>query len=295
MNSFDLWKPLYLDDFSFDKYLYHYTNIEKAIKIIHSNSLLFSPINKTNDTSESKMRLCFQVSNNTTQEEYTEEVTAITNYFNQYSQVVQLLCFSTDAKINKIQRNKYLASIGEKDKYYDVSGRGFALPRMWAQYAENNEGVCFVFNRAKLLDAVAKRVALYKCDPVAYKMFFDKYIITENQRKTLYNKVSMMVNGGLTLLDMIQNDKDFLKYNFFEKLNDWENEHEYRIIALIDNKTCPEKRLSINKMSSFLEGIVIGEKMDQAYEETIKMLVKSSKNNIEVKRINFDSRICKIK
>ena len=32
----------------------------------------------------------------------------------------------------------------EKIKYNDYTGRGFSLPRMWAQYANNNDGVCFV-------------------------------------------------------------------------------------------------------------------------------------------------------
>lgn len=80
--------------------------------------------------------------------------------------------------------------------------------------------------------------------------------------QSLYNKISLLENGSLTLLDMIQKDKDFLNYNLFEKLDDWKNEHEYRIIALIDKK---DSRMPVSQMASYLEGIVVGEKMDKAY------------------------------
>ena len=35
--EFDIWKPLYADKFDCNKYLYHYTNFETAIKIISGN------------------------------------------------------------------------------------------------------------------------------------------------------------------------------------------------------------------------------------------------------------------
>ncbi len=110
----------------------------------------------------------------------------------------------------------------------------------------------------------------------------------------LYDKISMVANGSLTLLDMIQKDDDFLTYNFFEKLDDWKNEHEYRIIALIDKKDKSDFRLPIGDVTSFLEGIVIGEKMDTAYEKTIKMFIESIGSKCEVKRIQFGSRTCKL-
>ena len=61
--EFDIWKPLYVDEFDCDKYLYHYTSFETAIKIIYSNQLLFSLIGRTNDTSESKMKIVFGENN----------------------------------------------------------------------------------------------------------------------------------------------------------------------------------------------------------------------------------------
>lgn len=292
--NFDLWKPLHVDNFDCEKYLYHYTNVETAIKIIHSNSLLFSQISRTNDTSESKMKIVFEENNILDKEKYKSSRDKISNYFKEYSQFIQLLCFSMDAKISDSDKNKYIKLLGDKDKYYDVSGRGFSLPRMWAQYAKNNEGVCFIFNRKKLIKQIEKKIAFTKSGPVKYKKFFDSYLISQEQMDILSDRISMVSNGSLTMLNMIQKDNDFLKYNFFEKLDDWKNEHEYRIVALIDQKDKPDYRLPINGMMSFLEGIVIGERMDLAYEKTIKMLIDSTGSKCEVKRIQFDSRLCKL-
>ncbi|MBD5542720.1 MAG: DUF2971 domain-containing protein [Lachnospiraceae bacterium] len=289
--SFDIWKPLYVDDFDCEKYLYHYTNFDTAIKIIHSNTLLFSSVSKTNDTSESKIKIGFEYSKTCNQDLYKDMIYKITDYLKKYTQIVQLLCLSMDTKISESERKKYLAVMSHKDVYYDVSGRGFALPRMWAQYANNNEGVCFVFNKAKLLEQVKSKIAFSKSATVKYKKFYNKYIITVDRMKSLYDKISLLENGSLTLLDMIQKDKDFLNYNLFEKLDDWKNEHEYRIIALIDKK---DSRMPVSQMASYLEGIVVGEKMDKAYEQTIKLLSSSINPKCEVKRIQFDSRMCKV-
>lgn len=286
----ETWKPLYIDDFDFDKYLYHYTSVEKAIKILHSDSLLFSLISGTNDTSEAKMKITFDQKSMMQPQEYEEVVKKISEYFKQNTQIVQLLCFSVDAKIKETDKKRYLSAINEKDKYYDVSGRGFALPRMWAQYASNNEGVCFVFDKDKLLNKINHKVAFTKYGLVRYKKIFDTYFISESKMELLNDRISMVANGSLTLLDMLQKDKDFLTYNFFSKLNDWSNEHEYRILSLIDKGK--QERMPIMGVKSFLEGIVIGEKMDKAYEKVIRMFAECGKH--EVKKIHFDSNLCRL-
>ena len=75
--EFDIWKPLYVDEFDCDKYLYHYTSFETAIKIIYSNQLLFSLIGRTNDTSESKMKIVFGENNIVDKDIYRKQVNTI--------------------------------------------------------------------------------------------------------------------------------------------------------------------------------------------------------------------------
>lgn len=293
--SFDVWKPICAGGFKYDEYLYHYTSVDTAIKIICSDSLLFSPINNTNDTSESKMKLAFDQSNVKDKDEYLEMVKKISEYFTQYANIVQILCFSVDENICKRDREKFKSSSGSNDIYYDVSGRGFALPRMWAQYAGSNEGVCFIFNKKKLIEAIERKVAFLKHGKVSYKKIFDKYFISSKQMEILFERITKVANGSLTLLNMMQEDKEFLKYNFFEKLDDWSNEHEYRMVALIDKRDSPNYRLPIVGITSFLEGVVIGEKIDPSFEKTIKQLIKGRRAPCEMKKISFDSALCKVK
>lgn len=285
--SFDIWRTLFTDDFDTDKYLYHYTNIASAIKIICNNTLLFSKISKTNDTSEAKTKITFAMDNEEDFDSYTQKTEAIYKYFNQYIDIVQLLCFSMDVRMDKRSKLKALEKMNSKDIYYDVSGRGFALPRMWAQYANNNQGICFIINKSKILNNIENMIAFSKCHPVKYKHFYSNYIIEKDQMNSLYDKVSMFSNGRLTLLNMIQNDDQFLRYNFFEKLEDWSNEHEYRILALIDKHESGNDRLKITNFSSYLEGVVLGEKMDKEYEQVIRLLIENKMGKCNIKKISF--------
>lgn len=285
--SFDVWRTLFSGDFDTGKYLYHYTNIDCAIKIICQNTLLFSKISKTNDTSEAKTKITFTANNIKDNDLYIKMMKSIIKYFNQYRDIVQLLCFSEDIKLKEQDKAKALHKMDNKDKYYDVSGRGFALPRMWAQYANNNQGVCFVINKDKVLQKINRMIAFSKSESVMYKNFYDSYLINENKMKYLYDKISMISNGSLTLINMIQEEKKFLNYNFFEKLKDWSNEHEYRILALIDSQNGKNERLAVSNISCCIEGVVLGEKIDLDYEEVIRMLLVKKRVKCDVKKIEF--------
>lgn len=285
--ALDVWKTLYTNDFDTDHYLYHYSTFDKAIKIMQSNSLRFSPINKTNDTVEAKVRISFPHTSQVNKAEFDKKTAVIYDYFCKHHPEIRLLCFSTDNQCAPLA----LPS-PSKRVFYDISGRGFALPRMWSQYASNNEGVCFIFNKEKLLEEVQKSIAFHRCEKVRYKKYTDSFNISEEKVDSLYSKVSMLANGSLTLVEMMQKDKEFLQYNYFQKLDDWKNEREFRIIALAgDNSSA----LSIGNLFSYLEGVVIGEYMDSAYEEVIKLIMAKNKEECEVKRIVFSGQICKVK
>lgn len=289
--GYDVWKTLYTGDFDTKKYLYHYTNIDKAIKIIHSQELRFASITKTNDTSEAKLKIIYIDNNNNELLESDCRVKKVNKYFKKYHEVVRLLCFSLDTTLTIAEKKAAytLHKNHSRDKYYDVSGRGFALPRMWSQYASNNEGVCFIINKDEFEKNVSKKLDFYKPSKVRYKGFFSCCKIEEKKLNELYEKVEMVANGGLTLVNLMQKDREFLNYNFFEKLNDWENEHEYRYIALTDKL---ENKIAVNNLFDYLEGVVIGEKIDPAYEEVIRKIIGS---RCEVKKIYFGNRGCKVR
>ena len=290
--NFDIWKPLFADNFDYGKYLYHYTSFETVLKIIQTDTLLFSKICETNDTTESKMRLVFDSTNVSDVELYKKKIDLISNYFKNYKKYVQLMCFSSDVRINERDKRKYLSSMNTKSQYYDISGRGFALPRMWAQYSNDNQGVCLVFNKKELIDLINRKFAFSKYGLVEYTDFYDRYLIKNDRIEDLYEKILLLSNGRLTMLRMIEKDKEFLKYNFFKKYNDWSSEHEFRIITLVDNEE--NDRVPISQILSCLEGVVLGEKINSTYEEIIKMLLRGKKDDCEVRKIQFGDQICKL-
>ncbi len=287
--SSNVWRTLFTSNFDCGQYLYHYTSIEKAIKIIYSKQLWFSSINNTNDTTEAKLRIKFKKVNSNKNITPDERTLAVTNYLSQRSDSIRILCFSQDADLTEKELNQAikLHYNHEKDKYFDISGRGFALPRMWAQYASNHEGVCFIINK-KIFDQKLSSLVFLKESIVHYKNFFTCHEIDETQLNCLYNRITQHSNGLLSFLDLLYNDKHFIEYNYFEKQKDWENEREYRYIALVD-RSILNPNIQINGLFDFVQGIVIGEKIDPAYENVIR---KSVESRCEVKKIHFDTNMC---
>ena len=290
----DVWKTIYTANFDDSRYIYHYTNVDKAIKIIDSNSLRFSCINNTNDTSEAKLRINFELPDNKENqvalEEFDNKTREIVKFFQNKYSYIRLMCFSMDVHIKKKDQDKVLSCTldPEKEKYYNMIGRGFALPRMWAQYASDNKGVCFIINKNKLLNQIAKKVEYYIDDSVDYKPFLNNHFIKKESLNKLYEKITSETNDTLVLAKLFSKNSDFIKYNYFEKLDDWKSENEYRIVALTNNDTV----LSIGNFKNYTEGVVLGEKIDPAYENVLKLMLK---DKCEIKKISFESSTCVLK
>lgn len=299
INDIEIWKALYVDEFNDRKYLYHYTSAETAMRILHSNSLLFGKLSNVNDTTESKIRLSFDVSTDILSKDYLKKCQAITDYLKDNKDEFQLLCFSMDTRVNSKMRREYLKRISENEAYYDVYGRGFALPRMWAQYAHNHNGVCFVFNKEKLIEKIKSERSFCEAHEVNYSDVVSTYHIKAKQVDSLYDKIKLDSNGNLPYLTEMKNN-DFLKYNFFSKFSDWSNEQEYRIIIYSYD---PERQKILN-LSDAIEGIVIGERMDETNKNILSMMFEKLFRNKgignkeirdRIKQIYFTEQICRLK
>lgn len=121
------WLTLYDPDY--------FTSIDSAIKILYNGTLKFSKLNRTNDTLESKPKINFNgLSNKNDIIILRKHITELNN------NMLQLLCFT----MNYTKKNDM---VNDTIRYSDYSGRGFSLPRMWAQYAKNNLGICLVFKK----------------------------------------------------------------------------------------------------------------------------------------------------
>lgn len=271
------WHTLFEHSFNDSQYIYHYTNVNKAIKILNTNSLRFAPLSKTNDTMESKPKI--KILN----VEDSKEIKKMKEYFiNLNVRSLQLLCFTMDyPKMDNIEVN-------EIDKYSNYSGRGFALPRMWSQYANDNSGVCFVFNKKKLKDIIYDQYSpiIILDGKVDYYDQFSAFSIEYNKIKLLLQFEEKYGNGiGNAFFNMnfFQENVDFIRYNYFSKLKDWEGEREYRFLLYGD------KEYYVNDISSAISGVIIGEKIEEEYEEIISYFCDDV---CEVKKITFACNEC---
>lgn len=273
------WHTLFENSFYNDQYIYHYTNVNKAIKILNTDSLRFSPLNKTNDTMESKPKISVLDSKD------SKKIKRIREYFvDLNAKSIQLLCFTMDyPKMNEIEVN-------EIDKYSNYSGRGFALPRMWAQYAKDNSGVCFVFNKTKLKEIIYEQFApiIISDKKVDYYDQFGSFPVEYNKIESLLQlreEYGEGIENAIYNMNFFKKNIDFINYNYFSKLKDWEGELEYRFL-LYGNK-----EYYVKKISSAISGIVIGEKIEEEYEEIISYFCDDI---CEVKKITFACNGCNL-
>ena len=275
--SYDVWRSLHDGNFESDKYLYHYTNFDSAIKIIHSECFRFSTITKTNDTTESKLKISYDGVCDASDDIHE----TMSKFLENNIKLVRFLSFSTDVPIDYTDPalQQFLGE-DHRRKYRDVSGRGFALPRMWAQYATNNGGVCFIVNKNNL-EAKINEEVYCKHSTVNYKRFFETYKVSKEYLSEFSKKTKNA--GAIAFEKMIQNDETFCKYSFFTKSIDWKGEHEYRYITVVDKI---DKNVYVKGLFDYLEGIIVGENIDSAYKKVIQSLLKGDP---QVMSIVFDS------
>lgn len=266
------WFTLYGNEFDREGYVYHFTSIEKATLILDSNALRFSKITSMNDTLEAKPKMSYK---NIPTDSNLDKIISEINTINQ--NYIQLLCFAKD-------NNTVLTSDSRKTLVSDYTGRGFALPRMWAQYAHNNDGVCFVFNKSALLKLIRKGLGcnLICVDDIEYVSQYTPFEFNYEENLEFLLEGSE-ISKCVGFVDFLKNNKPYTKYNYFYKLNDWLNENEFRILAYGD------KNFFVKNISNALVGVIIGENIKPTDEKIIKFFCK---DKCEIKKIEFSYNGC---
>lgn len=111
--------------------IYHYTKAETVFKILENLSLKFSSFENVNDPRESKIwPFKFHCTNPDSKKTFDKDLFNKSNSF--------------------ILKNSKILCMTKDDKNYDTEmhyNAGYNHPRMWAQYSENNKGVCLVFDK----------------------------------------------------------------------------------------------------------------------------------------------------
>ncbi len=273
--NYNSWITLFDDEFNDELLLYHYTSFNTACKILDGNTFKFSNLSLTNDPVESKPKITAR------SDSAKKNLATVLSHFEKVNKNnLKLLCFSKDTKINdEIKKSN-------KNVLRDYTGRGFSLPRMWAQYGDNNRGVCFIVNKKKLLHDIDKK-ALYRnriiyYDDVLYRSFFSPYYIKNEELKDLTEYFS--TENILLDFQFIKDNINFIKFNYFCKAKDWEHENEFRILGFNSGE------ITINYVSNYIEGIIIGENMDDTNSKLIYLLNDNKKPLYRIK-FNFDASI----
>lgn len=221
--------------------LYHFTTADSLLKILSNMTLRLSTFENLNDLNEADINCEWSDSFNHIR---------IKKHIKKYC---KLISFSQNYVYN--------------DVFYEA---GYNHPRMWAQYANNNTGVCIVIDEKKLKEINDKDfVGIFnKLESVDYDHL-------------LYDKTIKDIADARNFIET------YYRHIFYKKHIDWAHEGEKRFFCIEG----PEY-LSIKNCIKF---IVLGRNFNkEKYFDLVKLIIM---NRLEltphdfVKQINSDGRI----
>jgi hypothetical protein len=181
----------------FDKYIYHFTTVEKALLyILPSLKLKLSPYLNTNDPKENKTFGFWNIFENCNDFKRDEIEKAFKIFLENYC---KLICFSLDYTISKNNTDFYIS--------------GFNHPTMWAHYGDNYRGICIVLDQNIFqTDNFQKNDDLF--DFVNYESVLKFPSINQDEWKKRQDDYFKEF--------LIENAKEF----FFTKYFHWQSENE---------------------------------------------------------------------
>lgn len=205
------------DRYDDTEFVMHYTSVERAAAIALTQSLVLSPLRVLNDPRESQqrqsIRVTYSIPGGPVMPDVADDVgiqhdAALWALRNQ----VRVGCFTADARAHPRGTGR------------DADERGFARPRMWAQYGAGHAGCCLVMNREALESAARGLSAKVHCGRVRY---------VEGVDLALHEAELVELNDpttGRTGPDLTKQQRAMVK-SLFSKNADWATEREFRIVV----------------------------------------------------------------
>lgn len=206
-----------------ERMVYHYTRSATVIDhILAKRQLRFCGLAATNDPKESK-QWHFDAGTNGVGDLGKYPLAELSARMSaKFKEQTSLVCFSKDRQLTGVH-------------IQEIFQRGFCKPRMWAQYGENHAGICLIFERSKLADAIREAVR-----PVA-GMLIEGSVSYRNRPllRNLSNREDQAFEVNVDHLEQHGENQYVLdhiathyKQMFFEKCRDWRDEDEYRWVAV---------------------------------------------------------------
>jgi hypothetical protein len=243
----------------------HYTGKDKAISILNDKRINFSPLESCNDPRESKQwnfgfigseqRFCL--------ENYGEALNIFDNSIKNNSMI---LCFCGWNNEEMNFKKNMVADF--RQPYYRV---GFARSRMWSQYGMGHTGVCLVFDKKQLEEEFKSSFETNKkfAGEVEYQYYLESFV--RSRKIKCRNMIDHSVDEALGM----QIDEYFHEF-FFLKLMDYRDEHEYRLVVIVDDGD------SIGlPIESSLRGVIVGINFPREECEGIDVLAQNCNSSVE--------------
>ena len=248
-----------------DRFLYHYTSAETAAGyVFRDRSLKLGSFLCMNDPKENK-DFRFWTAAARHDRLLDSGVEGLPSKFSRaLKAMTRVACFCTDSR----------PLTGETLR--DISSRGFAKPRMWAEYGKKHTGVCLVFDSKRLAEQIMAGAP--GCEAVCGgKVNYTNRLFGNSMEDRHYcidvehlDRVGFDSAVGL-------HARQFRHRLFFEKMTDWRDEQEFRWVVL----SRAEGDLHIDYSDS-LVGVMIGERTSDV--ETILRLLPL---NVEVIKLGW--------
>ncbi len=244
----------------------HYTSWKKAISILRDKQINFNSLKSCDDPRESKQwnfdflagsaqRICL--------ENYKKIPKEFDNYIKKNSMI---LCFCGWNNEEMDFTNNQIASFRQ-----DFHRVGWTKSRMWSQYGVKHTGVCLVFDRKKLEKQLK---STFKKNKIFFGRVEYQYNLESFVRARKIECMNILKHGVGKALEM-QIDKYYHEY-FFLKLMDYRDEHEYRLVVIVD------KGDSIGlPIESSLKGLMVGVNFPRRAYKHIDTLAQSCNSDME--------------
>jgi hypothetical protein len=250
------------------KILCHYTKELHAKTILESSKLKFGLLARSNDPIEIKKLSLWTIA-------LTKETVRDTNRrMNSYrDNILRLLCFSTgtikDDLLSEDNETIYMKDLESHPPFY--------LPRTWAQYGEDHNGVCFVVSKLKLGNKFKKFAAdeyEFRLEDMKYIDFFKEHHLIEIQDFLSISKKKILKHRDKGVVHKILNDH--YRDLYMVKDVDWKDEKECRAL-LWEKKPCAVQAEVRFNIDGLLKAIFLGLRFNPSSLSFFKIQAKARK------------------
>jgi len=259
--------------------IYHYTNMNTAMEyILADERLRFSSFRKVNDPYEKGIRSLGYTYSGYDESNKVKSHGMRLNIIDDLEMMntirldeSKLLCFSQNDDNIRLSGSPLI----DIKKYYRT---GFFKPRMWAQYGDENQGICIAISREKLANELKKtypNFVLYRSQ-VSYSDSIEKI--------RMAHKLKINPNNMTNFREYYINKhiKEYRNEIFFSKNADWRDEKEYRYLLITDAN---ENDYFIN-ISSSITAVFCGIEFHNVYMESLLQITKNL--DIDVFKLSLD-------